>query len=124
MVRSFVALIDQGVRAVNSVHPRIVFGQWRQVWIVFPKIGKWRPHIRDKSPRMTAMQVADRGSEHDNISGRKAAFEQQLAHDETRSGASRHHDSIIHNSAVIGGVERLFFYVITKRMDAAWAGFN
>src|SRR5437016_5510541 len=84
MVWSFVALIDQGVRAVNSLHPRIVFGQWRQVWIVFPKIGKWRPHICDKSPRMTTMQVADRGSEHDNISGRKAAFKQQLAHNQTR----------------------------------------
>ena len=67
MVWSFVALVDQGIRAVYSLHSRIVFGQWRQMWIIFPKIGKWRPRIRDKSPWMTTMQVADRGGEHGNI---------------------------------------------------------
>ncbi len=80
VVRGFIGLVDEGIGAVNDLDAHLILGQRSNVRIVFPEFRATGPDIRDKLARVPAMQIPNRGGQHDQIARRQAAFKQQFSH--------------------------------------------
>src|SRR5216683_8337171 len=83
VVRRLVAAINQRVGAIYRVGVGLEIGQPRNVRVVLPKRGARCSHSGRKLTWIPMMQIADRRSQHHNVSWCKAALENQLSHRNT-----------------------------------------
>jgi len=71
VVRRLVAAIDQGIQAFDGFNAFSIIRELGQIGIVFPQSGTASPNIGEKPARVAAVQIADRGRQHDDVAGRK-----------------------------------------------------
>jgi hypothetical protein len=69
----------QRIVAVEDLNLGIVLLKRREVGIVEPEIGTRSPNVGDELTRMTAMEVADGGRQHDDVAGRLEVPEDELS---------------------------------------------
>src|SRR5580658_8424927 len=74
MVRELVALVYQRIGAIDELDVVIFLLQRRQVGIVLPQPRARSTHVRLKLTRKGEVQVADRGGQHDDVTGRSKMF--------------------------------------------------
>src|SRR6185503_2456139 len=80
MRRRAVGLVNQRIMTIDRAHVAVVVAQPRDVRIVRPQIRARCSYIRAKAVRMTLVQIADHGGQHQDIAGRLGIFEDQLLH--------------------------------------------
>ena len=71
MIRGLVGPLYQWKRAVDRFHPGIAFPERSQIRIMLPQLGTSGPDIREKTARITSMQIAHRRRQHQDVAGRE-----------------------------------------------------
>ena len=80
MVRRLIALVDQGIFAVDHGDFGVVVIERRDIRIVLPQMIAGRAHVGQEAAGVTFVQVPHGGREHDDIAGRQEVFEQEFLH--------------------------------------------
>jgi hypothetical protein len=80
MVRSLVALIDEGISALNWIGFGIIIPHGRDVGIVLPQVGAEGSDVGKKSSGIPMVQIANCRSQHHNVPDGKTALQNQFLH--------------------------------------------
>lgn len=81
MKRALIALMDQGILALDQFTLGFLCIQLGDKGVVFPKLPAGRLHVRHELPGIRAMQIPYGGREHHDVTGGLGVLEDQLAHD-------------------------------------------
>ena len=84
MIGGFVAAIDQWIRTIQQLGFGVIVLYRRDVRIVRPKFAAGGAQIRDESIGTTEVQIPHSGGEHDDVTQRQSALENQLPHVKAR----------------------------------------
>jgi hypothetical protein len=80
MVGKLIALMNQRIMTLHGSRFRIVIGDAREERVVLPKRGTGCPHIGHESAGMLFVKGANGGRQHEYVTGRKSAMEEQFFH--------------------------------------------
>ena len=79
VVGRFVTAIDERIMTVDLLYASVRFTERSEMRVVLPKFRAGGADVREKSSRMTAMQIAHGGRQHNEIAWRQKIPEDQLA---------------------------------------------